>query len=80
MDKTKLDKLIRRLKYDYSNLDENSKLAVKIDNELEYLEDLMNGTIHCNYSMSEDCKICRHYERCMLKCRLMGKHLGGRKI
>lgn len=64
MDAKQANIILRRLYYDYNNLDEDDPLAIKIDNEIEYYEHIKEGTIICSWHPLEGCEKCRYIKEC----------------
>lgn len=56
-------KIYRKLKFEYNQLDPDSRMAIKLDNELEHYE----YDIVCNFTQEEGCDMCRYKKECELR-------------
>ena len=69
-----LNKLQRKAKtmlpilyHQYSKLDEDNPVAIKLENEIDFYEHIKEGRMICIYTKNEQCTLCRYKEVCEVR-------------
>jgi len=60
----KAKKMLPILYHQYSKLDEDDAIAIKLNIEIDFYEHLKEGRVLCIYTENEQCTLCKYKEVC----------------